>query len=190
MNRIKTNKILIPIDFSDVSLEAIKHACLILQYTSGEIILLYVHKKREVWDFISPEHERNDTLVINFVSKKMEELAEKLRKENNLLVSVKMSFGNISTEIMKVVEHDKIDLIIMGTRGKDSDNDWFMGSNAYRVITKSKIPVMAVHSSYISPAYENILIPIDTSEHSRQKVDSALYLANKLNAQLHVIGLI
>ena len=45
MKLIKTNKILIPIDFSDTSLEAIKHACLILKYSAGEIILLHCIKK-------------------------------------------------------------------------------------------------------------------------------------------------
>src|SRR6185437_7386726 len=187
MNRIKTNKILIPIDFSDTSLEAIKHACLILKYNAGEIILLHVHKKRDVLDFISPEHEANDTLVTNFVSKKLEELAEKIRGEEGLRVSTIISTGNITTEVMNAVERNKIDLIIMGTRGRDSDNNKFMGSNAYRVITKSKIPVIAVHSCYNKPSYQNILIPIDTSEHTRQKVDSAIYLAKKLNAQLSVI---
>ena len=190
MKLIKTNKILIPIDFSDTSLEAIKHACLILKYSSGEIILLHVHKKRDVLDFISPEHEANDVLVTNFVSKKLEELAQKIRKEDGLTVSTLISSGNITTEVMNVVERNKIDLIIMGTRGRDSDNNRFMGSNAYRVITKSRIPVIAVHTSYAKPAYENILIPIDTSEHSRQKVDSAIYFAKKLNSQLSVIGLI
>ncbi|HXD94436.1 MAG TPA: universal stress protein, partial [Bacteroidia bacterium] len=178
------------LDFSDISLEAIKHACLILKYTSGEIILLHVHKKRDVLDFIAPENEVSDVLVTNFVSKKLEELAEKIRKENNLIVSARVSVGNITGEIMKIVELDDISLIIMGTRGRDTDNNRFIGSNAYRVITKSKIPVIAVHSSYAKPAYENILIPIDTSEHSRQKVDSAIYLAKKLNSQLSVIGLI
>ena len=190
MKLIKTNKILIPIDFSDTSLEAIKHACLILKYSSGEIILLHVHKKRDVLDFISPEHEANDVLVTNFVSKKLEELAQKIRKEDGLTVSTLISSGNITTEVMNVVERNKIDLIIMGTRGRDSDNNRFMGSNAYRVITKSRIPVIAVHTSYAKPVYENILIPIDTSEHSRQKVDSAIYFAKKLNSQLSVIGLI
>ena len=190
MNRIKTNKILIPIDFSDTSLEAIKHACLILKYNAGEIILLHVHKKRDVLDFISPEHEANDSLVTNFVSKKLEDLAEKIRVEEGLRVSTIISSGNITTEVMNEVERNKIDLIIMGTRGRDSDNNKFMGSNAYRVITKSKIPVIAVHSCYTKPSYQNILIPIDTSEHTRQKVDSAIYLTKKLNAQLSVIGLI
>jgi nucleotide-binding universal stress UspA family protein len=141
-------------------------------------------------DFIAPENEVSDVLVTNFVSKKLEELAEKIRKENNLIVSARVSVGNITGEIMKIVELDDISLIIMGTRGRDTDNNRFIGSNAYRVITKSKIPVIAVHSSYAKPAYENILIPIDTSEHSRQKVDSAIYLAKKLNSQLSVIGLI
>jgi len=149
-----------------------------------------VHKKRDVLDFISAEHEAADVLVTNFVSKRLEELAEKIREEEGLTVSTLIYTGNITTEIMEVVERNKIDLIIMGTRGRDSDNNKFMGSNAYRVITKSTIPVIAVHSSYAKPAYDNILIPIDTSEHSRQKVDSAVYLAKKLNAQLSVIGLI
>jgi len=190
MNRIKTNKILIPIDFSDASLEAIKHASLILKHSSGEIILLHVHKKRDVLDFISPQHEANDVLVTNFVSKKLEELAEKIRKEDGYIVSTLISFGNITTEVINAVEQNKVDLIIMGTRGRDSDANKFMGSNTYRVITKSKISVMAVHSGYANPAYQNILIPIDTSEHSRQKVDSAIYLAKTLNSQLSVIGLI
>jgi nucleotide-binding universal stress UspA family protein len=190
MNRIKTNKILIPIDFSDASLEAIKHAGLILKNNEGELVLLHVHKKRDVLDFISPEHEANDILATNFVAKKLEELAEKLRIEEKLIVSTIIATGNITTEVMNIVERNNIDLIIMGTRGRDSDNNKFMGSNAYRVITKSKIPVMAVHSSYAMPACKNILIPIDTSEHSRQKVDSAIFLAKKLASQLSVIGLI
>jgi nucleotide-binding universal stress UspA family protein len=190
MNRIKTNKVLIPLDFSDISLEAVKHACLILKYSAGEIILLHVHKKRDLLDFISPEHEVNDTLITTSISKKLEELAEKIRKENNLTVTTIISSGNAPSEIMNTVEQNNINLIVMGTRGKDSDSNRFIGSNAYRVIIKSKIPVITVHSSYISPSYENILIPIDTSEHSRQKVDSAIYLAKKLNSQLSVIGLI
>lgn len=190
MNKIKTNKVLIPIDFSDTSLEAIKHACFILKRTEGEIILLHIHKKSELWDFISPEHEANDLLYLEFVSNKLDELAKKIREENAIKVSTIIASGNITSKVMSIIEQENIGLIIMGTQGKDADKNKLMGSNTYRVITRSVIPVLAVHESYALPEYKNILIPIDTSEHSRQKVDSAILFAKKLNSQLSVIGLI
>ena len=161
-----------------------------MKYSAGEIFILHVHKKRDLLDFISAEHEANDVAVTEFMSKKLEELAEKIRKEIDLTVTTKIAIGNITSEIINTVESNDISLIIMGTKGKDSDKNRFIGSNAYRVLTKAQIPVLTVHTTYDKPFYENILIPIDTSQHSRQKVDSAIYLAKTLKSNLSVIGLI
>jgi nucleotide-binding universal stress UspA family protein len=191
MDILKANKILIPIDFSDISLEAIKHAYLISKYCSGKIILLHVQKKRELIDFLLPESEtNNDSVIMDHLSKKLKNIAEQVKQTYGINVTTVVSIGNITSEIIHTAEKNNVDIIIMGTRGKDSDSNLFIGSNSYRVLTKSKIPVMTVHSKTSNTSYERILIPIDTSEHTRQKVDSAIYLAEKLNSELYVIGLI
>jgi nucleotide-binding universal stress UspA family protein len=78
----------------------------------------------------------------------------------------------------------------MGTHGKDSTNDLFMGSNAYRVLTKSKIPVMTVQKGADKTVFSRIILPIDMSAHSREKVVPALELAAGHGAQVHVVGLL
>jgi nucleotide-binding universal stress UspA family protein len=191
MNKIKTNKILVPIDFSDTALKAIMHAGFIAKLTKGELIFLHVQKKKELVDIIFPAlNKGNIKMVTEFLMKKLEKLATQVRRTYEIKVTSLVVSGNVTSEIVKASEKNKVGLIIMGTRGKDSTNDLFMGSNSYRALTKSSIPIMTVHSKMQKSWYDKILIPIDTSYHTRQKVDSAIYLAEKFGSQLHVIGLI
>ena len=191
MNKVKTNKLLVPVDFSDTSLKAIMHAGYIAKLSKGELLLLHVHKKKELIDIIFPaiNHGSID-MVTDFLAKKLEEIAKEARETFEIKVTSLVTVGNITSEIVTIANESNVDLIIMGTRGKDSTNDLFMGSNSYRVLTKSEIPVMTIHSKLSNNWYNTILMPIDTSEHTRQKVDSAIHLAEKFGSQLHVIGLL
>ncbi|HXU28429.1 MAG TPA: universal stress protein, partial [Bacteroidia bacterium] len=84
----------------------------------------------------------------------------------------------------------KVGTIVMGTQGGDSSNDLFLGSNSYRLLTKSPVPVMTVRTISPKVGYKNIVLPIDLSEHSRQKVNLAIQLATKFGAHLHLLGLL
>lgn len=188
---IKTNKILIPIDFSNIAQRALRHGAFIAQRSKGELVLLHVQKKRDLLDVILPAFKTKSTSKVKeFLQEKLEKLAEAVRKEYNVRVKPIVAIGNIASEIAQTAEKEGADLIIMGTQGGDSTNDFFLGSNAYRVLTKSAIPVMTVRSDTPRMGYENILLPIDSSAHSRQKVNSALQIADKFSSGLHVLGLL
>ncbi|MEO8760510.1 MAG: universal stress protein, partial [Bacteroidia bacterium] len=92
--------------------------------------------------------------------------------------------------IVALADETKSTFIVMGTHGKDTDNGFFLGSNAYRVLSKSQIPVMTVKIAAEKLGFRNILLPLDSSHHSRQKVDSAIYMAEIFGATLHVIGIL
>ena len=77
----------------------------------------------------------------------------------------------------------------MGTQGKNSKSDLFLGSNAYRLVTKSSVPVMTIKDQINKKGYQNILLPIDLSDHSRQKVNYAIDMAKSFNAKLSILGL-
>ncbi|MGZ3862209.1 MAG: universal stress protein [Bacteroidia bacterium] len=191
MNKIKNHKILVPIDFSDVSMSALKHAGTIAQILNGELLLLYVQKKKELFDIIFPAIKQgNMDMVTGFLSEKLEEVAGKVRVEYGIKITTIVSQGNVTSEIVAIAEENKAGLIIMGTSGNDSTHDKFLGSNSYRVLTKSSIPVITTHSGIDKASYKKILIPIDTSEHTRQKADTAIYLAEKFGAELHAIGVL
>jgi nucleotide-binding universal stress UspA family protein len=78
----------------------------------------------------------------------------------------------------------------MGTHGTSGFNELFLGSNAQRVVTLSDIPVLTMQSKLKHSGFKNILIPIDNSLHSREKVNMAILIADVYGAILHIIGLL
>ena len=191
MINLNTNKILIPVDFSPVGVRAISHGAFLAKLTKGELILLHVQKKTELLDIIMPALKIKDASVItDYIEGKLKDMAEGISKEYGIVVKPVTSIGNITTEIVKTAEKLKAGMIIMGTQGGDSGNDLFLGSNSYRLLTKSSIPVMTVRTVSPKVGYKNIVLPIDLSEHSRQKVNMAIQLAAKFGAHLHLLGLL
>ncbi len=193
MITLNTKKILIPIDFSETSLRAIKHGAFIAKKSGGELLLLHVQKRNDLMDVILPALDMNEKdmgAITKFLEAKLEKLAEGTRKGYGIPVSALVSVGHITSEIVDMAEEHGVGMIVMGTQGSDSDNDLFLGSNSYRVLTKSDIPVMTVRSDAMQSGYSKILLPVDTSVHSRQKVMAALGIANKFASHVHVLGII
>ncbi len=191
MINLNTSKILIPIDFSATSMRAINHGAFLAKLTKGELILLHVQKKGELFDVIMPALKLKDiSTITKFLEDKLTKLAESISKEYGIPVASLISMGNITSEIVRITEDYKIGMVIMGTQGGDSNNDLFLGSNSYRLLTKSSVPVMTIRTISPKLGYKNILLPVDLSEHSRQKVNMAIQLAAKYGAHLHILGLL
>jgi nucleotide-binding universal stress UspA family protein len=81
------------------------------------------------------------------------------------------------------------DIIIIGTHGVSGIREFFMGSNAFRIVSEAGCPVLSVQRSAQKIGFVNIVVPIDNSFHSREKIGLAIRLANTYNAQLHICGL-
>jgi nucleotide-binding universal stress UspA family protein len=191
MNKVKTNKILIPVDFSKTSLYAVKYAAFTAKLTKGEVILLNVQKESDLLDIILPALKlKNANVITAFIEEKLEKLASEIRKKYGIKATAIASTGNVASEIVAISKETKAGLIVMGTHGKDSTNDLFLGSNAYRVLTKSDIPVMTVRKGADKLGFSKIVLPVDMTTHSRQKVDSAIHLADKFASHIYVLGLL
>lgn len=179
-----------PVDFSKTSLMAIKCAASMLHGAKGELILLHVQKKKDILDLLIPAlREKDLKKIMEHISEKLNKLSGEIKKKYDVKVSAIQADGGITSKIVEVSRKNKVGLIVMGTHGKDSGNDFFLGSNSYRVLTKSSVPVMTVLKGKEKSGFSKILIPIDSSEHSRQKVNSALSLAQRFDAELYVQGL-
>ena len=124
------------------------------------------------------------------MEEKLAKMAVSISKEYNIPVAYMVTMGSITSEIVDVTEKKKVGMVIMGTQGGDSVNDLFLGSNSYRLLTKSHVPVMTIRTISPKLGYQNILLPIDLSIHSRQKVHLAIQLAAIYGAHLHVLGLL
>ncbi|MGQ0827592.1 MAG: universal stress protein [Bacteroidota bacterium] len=191
MKTFKIEKILIPIDFSETSLLAIEHAGFIAQLFKAELVLLHVVEKYwEQFSVIQPE--LMVPLPSDFtaaIEKKLEETAEIIRSKYGVRSTCITSEGNVFSEILSVSKEEDIDLLVMGTHGTSGIIEFFVGSNTYKVVTQSECPILSVQGHSTKLGFQNILLPVDDSIHSRQKVNHAIVLAQHFASKIHIAGL-
>jgi nucleotide-binding universal stress UspA family protein len=192
MIHLKTQKIIITTDFSETSLLAIKHGAFLAQFTKGEVYLVHIITKHwEKFNVFEPSISLdNIEKASHAVETKLEDLANDIRKEYGVNVTTVVNSGNPTTEIVHFAKEIKADLIVMGTHGYSAWEDLTIGSNALKVITKSPCPVLTMSQYAQNLGYHKIILPIDTSEHSRHKVTLTIELAKQFTAQIFAVGLL
>lgn len=192
MIHLNTHKIIITTDFSETSYLAIKHGAFIAQYTKGEIYLVHIITKHwEKFNVFTPSITLdNIEKVSDAVQNKLDELASDIKKEFGVNVTTVVNSGNPTSEIIKFAKEIKAGLIVMGTHGYSSWEDLTIGSNALKVITKSPCPVLTMSEYANKVGYSKIILPIDSSEHSRQKVVLTLELAKQFVSHVYAVGLL
>jgi nucleotide-binding universal stress UspA family protein len=193
MSELKFNlkKILVPTDFSELSLTALRYAASMAKHSEAEIILLHVMQPYE--------HEAILNKIIDFkgtLQKAIEEKLNDIKASNSDLlgvpVRVKITEGKIYESIEKIVSEEELDLIVMGTHGAGGLGNlekYVLGTNAYRTVHVSGCPVITLREIKEKVAYENILLPLDMTKETKQKVDTAIKIAKVLGSAIHVISI-
>lgn len=188
MTDIKTPQdhiILVPIDFSDASLNAVYYAVEMADLFDSEITLLHVLSNSTLKSLFTNDSEI--ALLRDKVRTKLEDTKKEiLEKWPNQRVNTLVSEGKPYKVINRIAEENKTDTIVMGTNGANG-MEQFTGSTTTRVLKSSQIPVIAVKHKQTNPKFEKIVIPIDLTKTSRQKIDWAVKLGMKYNSTIHII---
>src|SRR6218665_758656 len=191
MKTFNPQRILIPVDFSETSFIAIEHAAFTAQLFKAELILLHVVEKHwENFNVIAPEIVvEMPTDLVNSIEKRLQEVAVNIRTKYGVKSTCFTADGNIFTEIIAVAEEQNVDLIMMGTHGTSGIVEFFVGSNTYKVVTEASGPVVSGRAHAEKVGDQNIVLPIDDSAHSRQKVNHAIVMAKTFASKTHILGL-
>lgn len=186
----KINRILIPLDLSENSMLALEHGTFMAKLFKAELYLVHIMETRvlrlDLGAFSSSE-KKNATET---VQAKLEELANDVYLKHGIKTKAIIKSGKISKSIVDAAKDNKIDIIVMGTHGVSGFEEFFIGSNAFRVVTESTCPVLSVQTHSTKVGFEKILLPIDSSEESREKVPYAMRLAKNYNAKVHILGIL
>jgi nucleotide-binding universal stress UspA family protein len=171
---------------------AIEHGAYMARLFAAELHLLHVLEVNEyAYDIPEPvlRLAKLDSLQ-DIVGKKMAEVVQNIQKDYGIQAISLSSTGRIATEIVNYAEEKKIDLIVMGTHGASGFEEFFMGSNAHKVVNRANCPVISVQTHAKVLGFKNIVLPIDNTLHSRQKVDYAIELAKHYKSTIHILGLL
>ncbi|MEO6904672.1 MAG: universal stress protein [Bacteroidia bacterium] len=163
--------ILVPIDTTEETTIALHQSCNLAKLTNSKIVLLSV------------DDNKNDS-----AQKRLAELAVEAAEKSGHLVETILRNGNIYDEINKVA--DELNPLLMVGLSSKITFDKIIGKNAFKMVRELKHPVMTIRAKMQHEECKTILLPIDLSKESREKVGQAISLAKKLGAQISVVSIL
>lgn len=192
MRTIDVRKILVPTDFSETAGIALDHAVNMAKMQDAEITLLHVLSTfsfRVNLPEAAEMDENHQHKISGLIGSKLTVLAESILENLGVKVKIMVSSGRIREEVVRVADEIDADLIILGTHGVSGLKEFFMGSNAFRIVMDASCPVLSVRTTAKKLGFKNIVVPIDNSFHSREKLGISVQMANIYGSTLHICGL-
>ena len=191
-------KILVPVDFSDASAEALSQAVKLARTLNATLTVVHVvpplSSGGEV--AIGPDALMADWRLPTDATELEERLrggAERQLREavadylgQSLDIHVKTLWGSPFIEVIHAVHEEGYDLVVVGTHGRSAIARLFVGSTSTKLVRKCPCTVWVVKPG-AKMSFDAILAPIDFSEVSHESLRLAGELAIRLSSSLHVL---
>jgi nucleotide-binding universal stress UspA family protein len=174
----------VPIDFSEDSMKGLDLAVLFSQKTYCNIQMVYVQRKiamhfpsaiREEYKFAKDSFE--DIL---------QQYNQRLGNASKLRYIIKKG-PKVYEEVVNQVESYKEGIISTSTHGASGFEEFFIGSNAFKIISATTRPVLAIRKGGVPPDIKKIILPIDNMPETRQKVPLTAAIAKIFGSTVHVV---
>ena len=179
-------KIIVAIDFSECSINAFVHALSIAQKTLSDLILVWVDKPASEKDkFIDKTGD-----FTGEVKKHFDEMIQKYQPElTGNKISYKIRTGKVYKEVAMEANESRAMLVVAGTHGASGFEEFWIGSNATRIISASRCPVITIRAGIdVKRPLSKIVLPIDSSQDTRQKCTFTGYLAKEHDALVYILS--
>ena len=179
-------KILVPTDFSKNALKAVGYAAEIAKRSGAIISLLHV-----IEPTINMATMQSDSSGKKVVGKRTAELNLSLQSiaevYPNIEVIPYLAGGAVIPSILEYAEKEKMEMIVMGTKGARGLKKFFIGSVAAGVIGKTKIPVLTVPVSYEMEEPDAIVFTTNQFEKNKKLLNKIIAIPKLFSSAIHVV---
>jgi nucleotide-binding universal stress UspA family protein len=117
----------------------------------------------------------------------LKKLCQQTEQESGVPTEYKNTKGDVYVETYRIAEEMKATMIIAGLESHMKFKD-IIGSSASKLIRKASCPVITIRGEEHRDGCENILLPIDLSSETREKVDVAIQFAKYFGASIRILG--
>lgn len=182
--------ILIPTDFSDLSINALQVAVKMAQRHEAKLLIVHVVHTYYMIDRGGKQVIGSETVQenINNAKIKLDELQISLHEKFNITIETKISTESLLDTINDLVAIEQVDLVVMGTSGRQNIKQLILGSNSYNILLNANCSVLLIPESFKKTSFKKILFPVRVNHELDQKADLSILLANKNNGGINLLG--
>lgn len=153
---VRLERILVPVDFSDCSLDALEFAVVVARQAEASLMLLHVLEPVSYGLDFTLGQSRTREHVRETWTKRLDELASSL-KATQVPVESQLRGGLPADSILDSAQTLPCDLIVMGTHGRRGISHALSGSVAEAVVRKARCPVLTVRSLKAGPGHRQVI---------------------------------
>lgn len=185
------SKILVPIDFSEISNNAINVAIAIAKRHQAELHLLHIIQVNAYAQsyMLHGTALNYEGLIMDDINKNIQKYKEKIISEHHINITASAQLGEISISVNHYTKENNIDLVVMGTHGVSGWKEFFIGSNAMAVIKECQAPVLTVPPSFTKTTFDQILYPIRNVVGVIEKYDYIKPIIEKNDSKVSLLGI-
>ena len=167
------HRILVPVDFTPVAINAVNHAVAVGKAFESEIHLLHIVAKKS-------EFSEARTRLNAF---EKEHLAD---YSGSSIATVRI--GNLFDDIDDVSVEMDANLVIMGTHGLKG-MQFITGSRALKILRECSVPFVITQSRPVrDTGYDDIVVPLDLHQDTKQKLSIVAEMASYFKGRVHMIS--
>lgn len=137
---MKISKILVAVDGSEYSDKAFEYATMMIKNHASELLIVHIIEELgNIGYSISNQLEQDSHLILQ----KYRTKAENKELQSSLRIIEEKGFS-AAEKILEIAEKEKVDTIVVGTKGQKPTEQFLLGSTSYKVAHYSKCTVVIV----------------------------------------------
>lgn len=186
--------ILLPTDFSENSMNAIRYALEFFKYQKTQFYFMHAYRNefydhdelvsREVFDEVLSKVKKESQNNLDNLLKKVNEIAPNPHFTYHSI----SAFNTLVEEANTLSDKHNMDLIVMGTKGKSNERHIVFGSQTFQVLKYVKCPVLAIPSNYKNTQPKRILFPTNyLMPYKRRELKLLSVLAKSYRSSIDVV---
>ncbi|MDU8886495.1 universal stress protein [Yeosuana sp. MJ-SS3] len=180
-------KIIVPIDFSEYSENALETAAVLARKYNAEILALHMLElSNAVLTSTSDQKDVEALFYMKLAEKKFKNFLEK-DYLNDINVTPIVKHFKVFSEVNEVAKENEANLVVMGSHGVSGLKEVLIGSNTEKVVRHSDIPVLVVKHNPILTDFESVVFACDFSEDAIKPYINAAKMFEAINAKMHLL---
>ncbi|UZO81230.1 universal stress protein [Aquimarina sp. ERC-38] len=182
-------KILVPTDFSEQAESALKVAAQLAKKYQSQIYLLHIIELPVHLVDLMATPTPSAPEAIYFMKETHKKFEELLAKEylNGIEVHETVSFEDIREGVMSTCTKNMIDFIVMGSHGSSGFEEFFIGSNAEKIVRFAKQPVLVIKEDCDVFNIGSVVYATNFEVEEKPAIAAIANFAKQIEAQLHVV---
>lgn len=176
-------RIIVPVDFSQESLKGLELAILYANKFNSDLQMVFVQSSKPGKFHIELKNQ------YDYALEEFETIVRKYKAQlhQDCDFSYIIKSGKVHEEVAHQAEAFDDSMIICSTNGESGFSDYVIGSNAYRIVQETDRPVITVTSDKYIGEVKKIVMPLDITKETREKVPLVARIAKAFDSEVHII---